>query len=130
MPAVPRNMSVPVNGTWRKTIRLKQRKPTRQDPNHKEPMDLTGFHVKLEARHAPADLDPVFTISDQLSDSPNALVPPLGPSGVISWALNVAALDLTAGTTALFELLLIDPDGNPDPILDGMLTFEQGVTRV
>jgi hypothetical protein len=127
MPAARLNMEVPLNGTWRKTLRHRQQAPTSQEPNRKLPTDLTGYEALLQAR-PDVDGELLFTISTRVSDDPDATIPALDDTGVVSWVLNVAALNLTV-QRALYELVLIDPDGNPDPLLEGQLEFTQGVVQ-
>lgn len=127
MAAARLNMTVKRNGTWRKTIRYKQAAPTTQEPNRRVAIDLTGWQAKLQAKERPTD-DPLFTISTYEDEDPEAVIPTLDSTGVISWTLNVSLLSVP--DNALFELVLIDPDGNPEPVLEGQLTFESGIVDV
>lgn len=118
---------VPVNGTWRYDTYIRRAVPSRQAPDRRVAIDLTGYDAKLQARRKAGD--PVLmTISTRTADDPDALIPPLDEEGRISWTLNIAPLNLAPGNLR-YDLILIDPDGNPDPVIEGQIQLTTGITQ-
>lgn len=126
MPAAHFTFELPVNGVWRYDLSLLRSAPVRQDPNRRAPVNLTGYDAKLQARRkvgAPV----LITLSTRLIDEPHALIPALDEKGQISWTLDLTSLNLAVGYLR-YDLLLIDPDQHPEPILEGQIQLIAGIT--
>lgn len=119
------NFRLPINGTWKLAVRYKKPDPVRQQPNRRTAVDLSGWHAVLQARAKEGANTTLFTASNRVSDTPTAAIPTLGTDGEVSWAINMEPLTLPE--RAVYELVLIDPDGHPMPFLRGQIEFEPGI---
>lgn len=126
MAAARYNFEVPVNGTWRKTLRLTEPAGSRLLVSKRKPLNLTGYHAKMQVRARLTSPDPLLTLSTRLTDSPDGLIEPLDSTGVIRWTVDLT--DRTFPSNAVYDLLVYDLDGFPDPILEGQIFFVAGVT--
>lgn len=89
------------------------------------PMDLTNFRAKMQVRPASRST----TIFLDLSTENGGIV--LGTTnGTVRVYARAAALSSLRSASALYDLILLSPDGKTTSILEGTFTVESGITEV
>lgn len=94
------------------------------------PQDLTGWHAHMQIRTEYADQAGVVC-----ADLKDTAVSPAEPGIVLGGSAGTIQLVLTgvqtaalSFDTAVYDLLLTDPDGKPTRLLEGVVTLSDAVT--
>ncbi|WP_449060598.1 hypothetical protein [Planomonospora algeriensis] len=88
------------------------------------PIDLTGYTARMDIRpHAGST-----TLLHQLTTGPAGGLSIDGPAGQLRLRIPAAATRTFLWERAVYDLLLIGPDGEPDRLIEGPATVKPGVT--
>lgn len=109
------NITIEKNAKFRKRLRYLSKT--------KRPINLTGYVAKLQARSAEGDAIVLLELSTE-----NGGIT-LDALGYITLNLTLAQVVALTFITALYDLILTPPGGEPDRLLQGRLTISIGITQ-
>lgn len=113
MPAAVKNLVIEQKVTFRKRLTYRNKA--------KRPINLTGWSARLQIRDASGNI-----IAD-LSTT-NGKIVLGGAAGTIDIVISEAETTAMSFTTALYDLKLIQPDGESKRFLQGKVTLSLGQT--
>ena len=94
------------------------------NPDRVTPIDLTGYSAKMQVRFQFASDVPLLDMSTS-----NGKIILGGALGTITADASDLETALLEGRQAVYDLLLIQPDGTPIRLLKGQVTISPRVTR-
>lgn len=104
---------------------------TLQDKETGDPLDLTGYSVKMQARRTFDDVDPLFelsTASGEITiDGPNGMVI-LNLPAADTLGVEVQSNDLN-GEDWIYDVVATAGDGSISRLMDGRITARRSVTQ-
>jgi len=120
MPAARYDFKIEQGATFQRTI-------TWKDSNG-NPIDLTGYKIRLQARINPNDKDPIIDLSTSPEVGGIEILTPAGNGQfrITMDASDTASLDFAE---ALYDLEAEDPDGNVTRLLEGTIELSREITK-
>jgi hypothetical protein len=110
-----RNFTIWRGGTWRESLTLYDG-TTNADP----PRDLTGYDASMRVEGS--DGTDLFTLTT--TPSPSGSITLGGTAGTVTLLIDAATTAALTWTAARYELFLIDPVSEVQPLLWGGLTVK------
>jgi hypothetical protein len=95
-----------------------------RDPSGRR-LPLVGYHAALHLRAQASDATPLAILTTE-----NGLISVDAAAGELTIALSTAAIVGITWTTALYDCLLIDPQGVETRLASGTITIATGITRL
>ncbi len=90
------------------------------------PIDLTGYSARMHLREA---VDSAAILVELTTENGRLAITSPATAGELTVTIPTATTTLLDFDTAVFDLELVQPDGEVKRILEGTVTFSREVTR-